>query len=38
MFLGEIRDEDLYGMDEQFPHLYAALNLDVVTAILEFPA
>jgi uncharacterized protein (DUF952 family) len=35
--LGEIRDEDLSGLGETFPHLYAALNLDAVTEILEFP-
>jgi uncharacterized protein (DUF952 family) len=35
--LGEIRDEDLSGLGEAFPHLYAALNLDAVTEILEFP-
>jgi uncharacterized protein (DUF952 family) len=35
--LGEIRDEDLNDLGEEFPHLYAALNLDAVTAILEFP-
>jgi uncharacterized protein (DUF952 family) len=35
--LGEIRDEDLNDLGEEFPHLYAALNLDAVTEILEFP-
>jgi uncharacterized protein (DUF952 family) len=35
--LGEIRDEDLNGLGEAFPHLYAALNLDAVTEILGFP-
>jgi uncharacterized protein (DUF952 family) len=35
--LGEIRDEDLNGLGEVFPHLYAALNLDAVTEILGFP-
>jgi uncharacterized protein (DUF952 family) len=35
--LGEVRVEDLYGMDEGFPHLYSALNLDAVTEVLEFP-
>jgi uncharacterized protein (DUF952 family) len=34
---GEIRDEDLSGLGEEFPHLYAALNLDAVTEILECP-
>jgi uncharacterized protein (DUF952 family) len=35
--LGEIRDEDLNDLGEEYPHLYAALNLDAVTEILEFP-
>jgi uncharacterized protein (DUF952 family) len=35
--LGQLRMEDLYGMDEDFPHLYSALNLDAVTEVLEFP-
>jgi uncharacterized protein (DUF952 family) len=35
--LGEVRVEDLYGMNEDFPHLYSAVNLDAVTEILEFP-
>jgi uncharacterized protein (DUF952 family) len=35
--LGEVRDEDLSGSGEAFPHLYSALNLDAVTEILEFP-
>jgi uncharacterized protein (DUF952 family) len=35
--LGQVRLEDLYGIDEGFPHLYAALNLDAVTEVLEFP-
>jgi uncharacterized protein (DUF952 family) len=35
--LGEIRDEDLNDLGENFPHLYAALNLDAVTEVLEFP-
>ena len=35
--LGEVRVEDLYGMNEDFPHLYSALNLDAVTEVLEFP-
>jgi uncharacterized protein (DUF952 family) len=34
--LGELRIEDLYGMNEDFPHLYSALNLDAVTEALEF--
>ena len=35
--LGELRLEDLYGMNEEFPHLYSALNLDAVTEVLGFP-
>jgi uncharacterized protein (DUF952 family) len=35
--LGEIRDEDLNDLGEEYPHLYAALNLDAVTEILGFP-
>jgi uncharacterized protein (DUF952 family) len=35
--LGEIREEDLNGLGEPFPHLYAALHLDAVTEILGFP-
>ena len=35
--LGEIRDEDLNGFGEDFPHLYSALNLDAVTEVLGFP-
>jgi uncharacterized protein (DUF952 family) len=35
--LGEIRDEDLNDLGEVFPHLYAALNLDAVAKVLEFP-
>ena len=35
--LGELRVEDLYGMNEDFPHLYSALNLDAVTEVLGFP-
>jgi uncharacterized protein (DUF952 family) len=35
--LGEIRDEDLNDLGEEYLHLYAALYLDAVTEILEFP-
>jgi uncharacterized protein (DUF952 family) len=35
--LGEIRDKDLNDLGEEYPHLYAALNLDAVTEFLDFP-
>jgi uncharacterized protein (DUF952 family) len=35
--LGKIRDEDLNDLGEKFPHLYAALNLEAVTEVPEFP-
>jgi uncharacterized protein (DUF952 family) len=35
--LGEILDEDLNDLGEIFPHLYAALNLDAISEILEVP-
>ena len=35
--IGELRLEDLYGMNENFPHLYSALNLDAVIEVFGFP-
>jgi uncharacterized protein (DUF952 family) len=32
----EIRDENLEGGDELFPHIYGPLNVDAVTAVLDF--
>jgi glutathione S-transferase len=33
----EIRDENLEGGSELFPHIYGPLNLDAVTSVLPFP-
>lgn len=33
-FPGEIRDEDLYGEGEEFPHLYGELPLEAVVEVL----
>jgi uncharacterized protein (DUF952 family) len=35
--LGEIQNQDLNDLGEAFPHLYAALNLNAISEILEFP-
>lgn len=32
----EIRDENLEGGDDQFPHIYGPLNLDAVTKVFDF--
>ncbi len=33
----EIRDEDLYGRGETFPHIYGPLNLDAVIEVKPAP-
>lgn len=35
--LHEVRYEDLYNLNEDFPHLYGALNIDAVLRIIPFP-
>jgi glutathione S-transferase len=32
----EIRDENLEGSDDVFPHIYGPLNLDAVTSVIPF--
>lgn len=34
----EIRDEDLYGRGETFPHIYGPLNLDAVIEVKPAPS
>ena len=29
-------DEDLYGLNETFPHIYGKLNIDAVTGVIAF--
>ena len=36
--LAEIIWEDLSGLNEKFPHIYGALNLDAVVAVTDFDA
>lgn len=33
----EVRFEDLYASDEDYPHIYGPLNIDAVLQVIPFP-
>lgn len=33
----QVKFEDLYNINEDYPHLYGPLNLDAVTRVIPFP-
>lgn len=33
----EVKYEDLYNLNEDFPHIYGAINLDAVIRVIPFP-
>lgn len=35
--LSPVRDEDLYQLNETYPHIYGPINLDAVEQVADFP-